>query len=89
MRNQAFSSNVLKMVYHFECLYGKLPNELHIGSRWQPMYEDLVESGLFTLPADPSGKRKYWWFMGMRVFNEHWTHCVAWTKETAALAEAR
>ena len=83
----AFIGEVLELANKFFNENGKWPNELRLGERWQDAYEKIVEnysySGFF--PSSPYESRKHWWFMGMRVFYEIWTHGVDWSEETELL----
>ena len=77
-----FKNDVLLLANEFYGEYGKWPNELHLGGGWHDDYDDIVNKSDDFHKADPFGKIKHWWYMGMRVFNEHWTHAVEWTEST-------
>jgi len=79
-----FNEEVLRLADEFYSDFGKWPNELHIGSLWQAAFQKIYneyERNSFTR-KDPNKTTKHFWYMGMRCFNEHWTHLVEWTKET-------
>jgi len=86
---EEFESEILRLANKFEQENGKWPNELHVGSLWRDAYDKIVDrfQTMGGIIQDPEGTIKHWWYMGMRVFYEHWTHCVDWTKETERIKQ--
>lgn len=77
-----FKNDVLRLANEFYAEHGKWPNELHLGCEWWDGYEEIVDKNILYQKGNPFEIIKHWWYMGMRVFYEHWTHAVEWTKET-------
>jgi hypothetical protein len=84
MSDNEFICTVLREANEFYREHGKWPNELHVGSKWAKGYDACVDKALACGLGfgTPHNVIKHYWFMGMRVFREHWTHCVEWTKAT-------
>ena len=88
--NNFFCSHVSAMVYQFEILHGRQPNELHISETWQTNYHNTIKSLLIHANKTPDiyGKNKHFWFMDMRVFYEIFSDYVTWSEETSLLKES-
>ena len=80
-----FKVHVLQMVNEYRCSNGKSPNELHIPIQHQAAYEEIFDEWVTYQKPDIYGKREHWWFMGLRVFYEHWSDFVRYTEETEKL----
>lgn len=76
---------IMEYYYDFYAGEGKAPNILRIPEdRWDE-FERVIQKSPIYRKADPLGKVKHWWYMGMRVFAEIWSFGVEWSKETAEI----
>jgi len=85
MTKEEFVNEILKQRNEYYAQFHKWPNELRIGSQWQDVFQEIAYDWELTQTPDIHGKVKHWWFMGMRCFNEIFSHGVDWSRETAKL----